>query len=759
MTIDQAMQLAQQAHRNGKLAEAEQIYRKILSTQPTHGNALDGLGLIAIEVRQFDMGIDLIGRAIASNSRVDYFHFHLAVALGGKNRIDEAISEYRGALQINPNLAEAHYNIGVLLAGKARLDEAVAEYRQALQLKPNWAEACNNLGNALSALRRFDEAIAAFGDAIRLKPDYAEAFNNRGTALWESQRFGEAIDVIGRALALRPDFVEAHINRGNVLRDLGLFDDAVVSYQSAIRLKPDSAQAHHYLANALIDLERFDEAIAHCGQALGITPDSAEALNTLGNALIGKERVDEAIEAFRQALRLKPDYGDAHNNLANALSGEGMPEEAIASYRKAMELQPNRSNYHSNLLLTMLYVPGTNAPAILEESRRWAQRHAKAPPSARQPHLNDRTRGRKLRIGYVSSDFHRHVCDAFILPLLELHDRKQFEVYCYAEVRIPDEMTQKMRAHVPAWFSTVGFTDQQVVDRIREDRIDILIDLKLHSRGNRLSIFAHKPAPVAVSWLGYPGTTGAAEIDYRLTEPYLDPPGLHDAFYSERSIHLPDTVLCRQPPEAAPDCTMLPAIANGFITFGNLNTFRKINDDLLRLHAQVLKTVPGSRLAMRAPTESTRARTIEKMQRFGIEAGRLEFIGTLPSRENYFQQYHRIDIGLDAFPYNGHSTSIDSFWMGVPVVTLIGPTAVGRAGWSQLCNLDLRELAATTPEQFIEIAVRSAGDLPRLGELRRSLRDRMRNSPLMDCPRFTRNVEAAYRKMWEDYCAANPPDK
>jgi predicted O-linked N-acetylglucosamine transferase (SPINDLY family) len=755
MTIDQAMQLAQKAQRNGAAAEAEQIYRKILAVQPAHADALDGLGSIAIEARQFDLAVDLIQRAIASDPRSAVFHFHLAMALGGKNSIDEAISAYRQALRINPEIAEAHYNIGVLLSGRGRLDDAAAEYRKALEVRPGYAEASNNLGNALSALSRWDDAIAAFGDAVRFKPDFAEAFNNLGNALRQVDRRHEAMEAFGRALALRPDFGEPHANRGNVLRELGLLEEAVSACRTAIGLIPNSAEAHRYLANALFDQGRLDEAIAACEAALRINPHSAEALNTLGNALAGKDRVEEAIGAFQQALRLKPDYADAWNNLGNALSGDGMAEQAIAAYRKAMALRPKKSNYHSNLLLTMLYAPGTSAPAILEESRRWAQRHAYPPPSARRAHHDDRTPGRKLRIGYVSADFQRHVCEPFILPLLKLHDRSQFEVHCYAEVQFPDEVTQKMRAAADGWFSTTGLSDQQVAERILEDRIDLLIDLKLHSRGNRLAVFALKPAPVQISWLGYPGTTGVPEIEYRLTEPYLDPPGLHDAFYTERSIYLPETVLACDPPDAAPRCGPLPAIENGFITFGNLNNFRKINDAVLQLHAQVLKEVPRSRLVMRAPTESTRRRTIERLASLGIEASRVDLIGTLASREIYFQQYQRVDIGLDPFPYNGHATSLDSFWMGVPVVTPIGPTAVGRAGWSQLCNLKLRELAATSPNQFIEIAVGLANDLPRLTELRETLRDRMRRSPLMDCPRFTKNVEAAYRKIWQDYCAAN----
>jgi len=340
----------------------------------------------------------------------------------------------------------------------------------------------------------------------------------------------------------------------------------------------------------------------------------------------------------------------------------------------------------------------------------------------------------------------------FLLPLFRGHDRRQFEVTCYAQLAHPDKTTQEMQVCVQHWRKIAGISDAAVADMIRADGIDILVDLKLHTGGNRLLVFAHKPAPVQVTWLGYPGTTGLETIDYRLTDPHLDPPGLDDACYSEQSIRLPNTFWCYDPLTAEPAVNALPCAPSGFVTFGCLNNFCKVNDAVLSLWAKVLSAVRGSRLMLMAPEGSSRRRVLDRLGADGFGPERVEFVARQP-RVEYLRAYHRLDIALDTFPYNGHTTSLDSFWMGVPVVTLAGETAVGRAGASQLNNLGLAELIARSPEQFVQIAADLAHDAARLTELRSTLRSRMQSSPLMDQVSFARDVEAAYRSMWRDWCA------
>ena len=358
---------------------------------------------------------------------------------------------------------------------------------------------------------------------------------------------------------------------------------------------------------------------------------------------------------------------------------------------------------------------------------------------------------RRLRIGYVSPDFRNHAVSFLLMPLLSNHDHGQVEIFCYAEVARPDDVTERLRACADVWRVTVGLTDEQMADMVRKDRIDILVDLALHTANNRLLVFARKPAPVQVTWLGYPGTTGLSTMDYRLTDPYLDPPGDNDACYSEQSIRLPDTFWCYDPQGEQPPVNELPALANGFITFGCLNNFCKVNDGVLGLWAKVLGAVPQSRLLLLAPRGQARDHVLAMLRQQGIDESRVEFVDRQP-RQQYLQLYHQIDLGLDLLPYNGHTTSLDAFWMGVPTITQIGKTVVGRAGWSQLCNLGLPELAARTPEEFVQIAAQLAGDLPRLQELRATLRARMRASPLMDGKRFAGHMEQAYRQMWRTWC-------
>jgi predicted O-linked N-acetylglucosamine transferase (SPINDLY family) len=309
-----------------------------------------------------------------------------------------------------------------------------------------------------------------------------------------------------------------------------------------------------------------------------------------------------------------------------------------------------------------------------------------------------------------------------------------------------------LRGYADVWHNTLGHSDEQLAGLIRDDRVDILVDLAMHTSKNRLLVFARKPAPVQVTWLAYPGTTGLSTIDYRLTDPYLDPPGLFDDCYSEESFRLPETFWCYDPLTDQPPVNALPATADGVITFGCLNSFCKVNDECLALWARVLRAVPQSRMLLHAPLDPARERVLAKLQEHGVPASRVEFVSRKP-RHEYLRLYHRIDVALDPLPYNGGTTTLDAFWMGVPSLTLLGKTALGRAGWSQLCNLGLKDLAADTPQGLVDRAVQLAADPPGLQELRRTLRQRMQHSPLMDGKRFARHMEQAYRQMWKKWCA------
>jgi predicted O-linked N-acetylglucosamine transferase (SPINDLY family) len=484
-------------------------------------------------------------------------------------------------------------------------------------------------------------------------------------------------------------------------------------------------------------------------------------MSNLANALRAACRNDEAIAVYREALAVGPPQAEVYSNLAGALKGQGRLDEALDCLDKAMALRPQSSDVQSNRLFTIVYHPGFDAEMILAEERCWDERHGQPLACFIRGHENDRSPDRRLRIGYVSPDFRGHVVGRNILPLIREHDHEQFEIYCYHNAPASDAMTEEFRRHAEGWRPIQGVADEAVAEMIRHDGIDILVDLALHTARNRLPVFARKPAPVQVCFAGYPGGTGLAAMDYRLTDPYLDPPGEHDAEYQELSIRLADCFWCYDPAamgvggEAAGELSVgsLPALRNGYVTFGCLNNFAKVNEAVLAVWAGVLRAMPESCLHLMVPAGETRGRTLTKLGELGIEARRITLLDPQP-RIQYLQCYREIDLMLDSWPYNGHTTSLDALWMGVPVVTRIGRTVVGRAGFSQLSNLNLVDLVADNDEKFHQIATGLAGDLSRLAELRQSLRQRMLDSPLTNAKRFARNIEAAYRQVWRKWCDA-----
>jgi predicted O-linked N-acetylglucosamine transferase (SPINDLY family) len=634
-----------------------------------------------------------------------------------------------------------------------QLPQAEALYRQILGQQPTHADALHLLGALAQQLGRNEVATDYIGRALALNPNWAEAHSNLGNALSEMGRIDESIAAYKKAIALKPKYAAAYNNLGNALKGKGQWDDAIAAYRQAIALDPNYADAHNNLGNVLVSMKQLDEAIAAYRHAITLKPNFAITHNNLGNALWEKGKWDEAIAECRQAIVLKPDLAIAHYNLGNGLKDRGHLDEAIASYRQAVAHNPNYPNAHSNLVYTLHFHPNYDPHAIYQEACRWNQQHAQPLRQFIKPHSNSAGPERRLRIGYVSPDFRDHVIGRNILPLFRNHDKARFEIICYSQVFRPDAVTAQFQQTADIWRNIVPLSDEQLSEQIYQDHVDILVDMTLHMAGNRLLVFARKPAPVQVTYAGYPGSTGLTAIDYRLSDPYLDPPGMDESIYSEKTIRLPDSFWCYDPlEERHTSANSLPAAKNKYITFGCLNNFCKINEGILLLWAHIMRQVEESRLKLMAKPGDHRQRTIDFLAQHGIRPGRVEFFEGRPRRE-YLKLYHRVDVGLDSFPYNGHTTSLDSLWMGVPVVTLVGQTVVSRAGWCQLSNLGLTELAAQTPEQYVKIAVQLAGDLPRLKELRSTLRKRMEASPLMDAPRFARNIEAAYRQMWRTWCA------
>lgn len=384
-------------------------------------------------------------------------------------------------------------------------------------------------------------------------------------------------------------------------------------------------------------------------------------------------------------------------------------------------------------------------------ARRWEAPLAKLI----QPHSNDRSPDRRLRIGYVSSDFRQHSVGYFIEPVLAHHDHGRFEIFCYSDHFQEDEVTERLKSHADHWRRLVGLSDEQAANQIRADQIDILIDLVGHMGGNRLLVFARKPAPIQVTWLGYPNTTGLSAMDYRLTDGFADPPGTTEHLHSEKLIRLPECFSCYRPLSDAPEISELPAREKRYVTFGSFNNQAKITPEVIAVWARILQSILGSHLTLKNPAlgdETTQQMVQNSFAELGITPERLELLGHDPSQRLHLERYRSIDIGLDPFPYNGATTTCEALWMGVPVVTLAGKTHAGRVGVSQLSNLGLTELIGHTPEEYVAVAMRLSADLERLSALRTELRSRMAGSPLMDGPRFTKNLEEACLTMWKEWC-------
>jgi protein O-GlcNAc transferase len=712
-------ELAQAAHEAGRLGEAKGLYRQALAANAALAEAEYFLGVIACQESQHHAAIASFQRAVSLDQEFFEAYFDLANVLRSCGRVDEAIEAFYCAIRCEPGVAVTHFSLGNALQDRERFEEAIAAYRNAVAIQPDFLEAVNNLGDVLRKTGQFDEALVACRRAVALSPNHPQLQYNLANALSDLGKSEDAIVAYRRAISVRPDFPEAFNNLGNVLREEGQSEDAVAAFRSAISLRPDYADAHY----------------------------------NLGNAMRADGKPDLAVAAYQRAISLRADFVDAFTNLGNALKDKGDLGGAIAAYRRAIHINGGSADSYSNLLYALHFSPDHDAQTIAEEHRRWNLQIVEPLRKQTSPHQNDRTPSRRLRIGYVSGDFRHHCQTLFTLPLFCNHDRDRFEIFCYSSVAHPDRFTQQLRGLSDVWRDVGRLRDREVCDIIRRDEIDIVVDLTMHMAGGRQMMFALGPAPVQAAWLAYPGTTGNASINYVLTDPWLTPPEF-EKYYSERILRLPETFWCYHPDHEA-DLPISPIRAreNGSVTFSCLNNFCKINEHVLRLWARILRAVPASRLLLLAPMGSARQSVIRMMVDEGIKPSRIEFSSFLP-RQQYLELYSRADIGLDTFPYNGHTTSLDSFWMGVPVITLAGQTSVGRAGVCQLMNLDLPELIAEHPDKFVQIATDLEYDPPRLAHVRSTLRQRMQASPLMDAPRFARNLEAAYRQMWREWCAS-----
>lgn len=550
------------------------------------------------------------------------------------------------------------------------------------------------------------------------QPDDIEALKFLAAALLAQGESSEGIACLRRIIQLAPDAADTHANLAYVLAATGDPNGAIDNYRHAVRLRADDPNVWNNFAALLKALARYDEAESCCRAGLQADAGHAALHRTLAGVLFEQGRVDAAIVEIRAALALNPDAPAAHSELLRMLN----------------------------------YADAQDPAAVFREHRAWAERHARPLENEAPPHTNDPNPARRLRVGYVSPYIHRHAVTFFLESVIQHHDRENLEIFLYADVERPDDYSERLREYGARWRKTSGLSDAQLAQLIRDDAIDILVDLSGHTNNNRLLAFARRPAPIQVNWLGFPSTTGMASMDYRITDAWCDPPGTTEHLNSEQLVRLPGIYMAWRPPEQTPDVGPLPALDSGFVTYGSFHSCFKITPTIVALWSRILGQVPGSRLALLAiSSEAARQHVTELFAGNGIAPGRLDFLPRL-AFDQYLAAFRTVDVALDTFPYHGATTTCFALWMGLPVVVLAGATHASRADVSMLSNVGLPRLVAGSGDEYVEIATRLAANLDDLAKLRASLRGMMMRSPNTDGRSCARHLESALREMWVTWC-------
>lgn len=726
-----ATRLIEQGHAleaQGKLDEAMHCYLDAIRLAPNPARAHLNRGNVLLLQGDLDGALDAFRTALQHQPDYAGAYYNIGNALLGDRQVDNAVTSYRSALQINPDYAEVHCSLGVALKEQGQLDAAVDCFRRALAIEPGLIEAQNNLGQIISAIY-----TAGVVDLNNGKP-------------------GKAMANFCRVLEIEPNLLEAHYNLGNALDQLGQFENAAASFQRALAIKPDFAEAHGSLGVALHKLGKIIAAAASYRRAVEIKPDYAEIHYNLGNALKDIGKLDLAVPSYRRAIEVNPSLFQAHNNLGLALQELGQLDSATASYSQALEIKPDFIDAIDNLLLALNYSVSHSPAHYLEQAIQFG-RIVTEMVSARFTNWQGLTQPGCLRVGLVSGDFRGHSVGHFLESLLAHINPSRIELIAYSAQYQEDELTARIRPFFSAWHSLVGKNDEAAARMIHANGVHILIDVSGHTDHNRLPVFAWKPAPVQVSWLGLPATTGVREVDYVLGDPHATPPEFNPHF-SETVWRMPDSYLCLTVPNSSVEVTKLPARLSGQATFGSFNNLTKMTDAVVAVWARVLKSVPGSRLVLKSKQLNNPVSCEQTRQRFlacGIAPDRLILGGTFASREDHLAAYNNVDIALDTFPYPGVTTSVEALWMGVPVLCMQGNRFLSCTAASIAHNAGLPDWIAADEDDYVAKAVAFASDLERLAALRSVLREQVLASPLFDAPRFARHFEDALWGMWQKY--------
>ncbi|MDA7573129.1 tetratricopeptide repeat protein [Candidatus Pelagibacter sp.] len=735
-------------YQNGQYFEAEKLSLSITKEFPKHPFAWKVFGAVLKQTGRKEESLVISRKSVQLEPEDVEVHNNLGAIQQELGRLEEAISSYKKAIELKPEFVIAHYNLSVILQGKGKLEEAEAFCKKAIALKPDYPKPYNNLGVILQKLGKLDEAEESYIKAIKLKPDYVEAHNNFGAMLNELGRLNDAERSCRKAITLRPKLVIAHYNLAIILQKLGRLEESEASFRKVIILKPDFTEIHNNLGVLLKKQGRFNEAEASYRKAIALKNDLTEAHNNLGVVLKEQGMLNEAEASYRKAITLKPNYAEAYNNLGIMLKELGRLEEAFASFNKAIELKVDFSDAYNNKNLCLNYSSLWSPSFIYKEHLKFEKQFGRLKAKKSFDAPLKKNFGEQLRIGYISPDFRKHSVAYFFEPLLKHHNNKVVETFCYYNNNVVDEMTKRLMSASDHWRSIFDVAESDVASLIRNDKIDILVDLSGHTGKNSLLVFVQKPAPIQVTWLGYTNTTGLSTIDYRFTDIIADPIGEADELHSETLLRLPNGFQCYQGNENVLVGLEPPQKSQGYITFGSFNNLSKITPQVIKTWSKILHSVPSSHLLLKSlQLNHNKDYYLELFKKEGLAENRIKLYGQLPSIDDHLELYNSIDICLDPFPFNGATTTCEALWMGVPVITLLGDRHVGRVGASILTNVGLKNFIAQDIDGYIKLSIEMASNTNYLRETRKTLRERMQRSPLCDGRSFANDVETAYQDM------------
>jgi predicted O-linked N-acetylglucosamine transferase (SPINDLY family) len=785
--IEKAVEIASEMHRAGQFQRAEAMYREILRQDPGNIDAIHLLGVLAMQGGRPDIAVELIGRAESRRPDSAMIQLNYAEALAAHGKREEAIGHYLKAIELEPEHYEAmnnlgktyielgklqeaidieqrsvrvrevnpiaYNNMGNALRAAGRDAEAVGFYEKAAQQDTNFPEALNNLGLSLCSLGRIEEGMKRLREAVQLNPTLHEIHNNIGVVLMNLARPREAIKAFETALKLDPDYVDARNNLGSALRADFQFEESLKEIDAALEKKPESMAIQLNRISTLREMGRHEDALAMIEKCHEKAPDSDQLhfLKAMTFRDLGKP--DEAIEAYRAALKAAPHRAEVMAALGYSLQERGELDEAMEMLKGSIERVADPQT-HSNVMMVYCYHPAVTPAEHFEAHRGWARKHEEPLKPFWKPHVNTRDPERRIRVGYISPDLRGHVVSYFSNPIFENHDHSQFEIYAYSNHFHADATTILQRARIDKWREVVGMPWDKAAEMIRADEVDILVELAGHTAGNGLPVLAYKPAPIQINAIGFPSTTGLSAVDYRITDDRCDPEGMTDAYNSERLLRMPDCFWCYAPPDTAPEVGELPAERNGYVTLVSVNNFTKVTDQVLHTWAKGMSMAPKTKIVLQTAglkSQFARDRVKGIFAQHGVGEDRIEMRTMVPFNE-YLNVLNNSDIMLDPFPFNGGTTTCHGLWMGLPVVALEGRMHAGRMGYSMLKCIGLPELCAGSEEGYAEVLVGLAGDVPRLREIRRGMRERLRASPLLDGAGYVRTLEAAYRRIWREWC-------